>query len=145
MIGRLERRRAGDRITSVTTTIGSGSTVNGSLTGNENCVLYGRFEGNCTIEGSVIVGTAAHWQGNIVADHIIIAGEVRGDVTALVQLELLATAHVTGRLSCRRIAIAQGAIQEGQIQMNADTEIVRFSERRAVDSPVALDLPADDG
>lgn len=145
MIGRLQRRRAGDRIAIATTSIGAGSTVTGNLKGADNCVVYGRFVGDCVIDGSVIIGTDAHWQGNIIAEHVIIAGKVQGDITVRTQLELLATAQVTGRLSCLRIAIADGAIHAGQVQMSAETEIVHFRERRSADTPVPLNLSVDDG
>lgn len=135
MLGRSKRRRASDRITSITTSIGTGATIKGSMTGSGNCVIDGRFEGNADIDGSLILSTGAHWQGKIIAEHVIIAGTLQGDITAHLQIELLATAQVTGKLNCPRIAIAQGAVHAGQIQMNNDTEVVHFDERRAADIP----------
>ena len=110
--------------------IGTGTQLRGTLTGSGQYLVRGRVEGNGEIEGSVVLMAGAVWKGNIAADNVIVAGELQGDVTVLDKLELTASAVIHGDLAGPTIAIAEGAVYQGQVRTAKRGQIKRFKERR---------------
>ncbi len=124
------RRRTLDRIEGFTTVIGAQSVIAGTFGGRENCLVQGRVTGQCELNGTFMLAAGGQWLGDIVADNVIIAGEVEGDVRARAKLELATTARIRGKLTAPAIAIAEGAVYEGEINMVKDAQLTRYSERR---------------
>jgi cytoskeletal protein CcmA (bactofilin family) len=122
-----KRRRAIDRV-EFSTIIGEGTTYRGNLAGEANFVVHGCVVGQCEIEGHLVLKPGAQWNGDIVARHAVIAGEVTGDVHALEKLELAPTAHVRGDIRAPLIALAEGAKYDGQVLRRS--RLVRYSEKR---------------
>jgi cytoskeletal protein CcmA (bactofilin family) len=130
-VAKESKRRAFDVIKDFATTIGAGSTLEGELQGKDNCLVLGRVTGHGRLEGSLIVGVGARWQGSIEAENVMVAGEVEGDITARNQLEVVAGARIHGRLSCPNIAIADGAIHSGEVDMaRQEGRVTYYTERR---------------
>lgn len=113
--------------------IGDGAQLRGTLTGSGDYRVNGRFEGDADIEGTVVLLPGAHWKGDIAADNIVIAGEVHGNVTAHNNLELTASARIHGNLASPTIAIAEGALYQGQVRTAKRAPVKRFKERRGVE------------
>ena len=129
LLGR--RRRLQDQLGEFSNTIGAGMVFRGGLTGQDNSMIYGRVEGDCALQGALVLAPGSSWRGNIVADNVLVAGEVTGNITALSRLELAATARVTGDLASPSIAIAKGAVYEGKIQSPRKVRKTYYEERRA--------------
>ena len=129
LLGR--RRRMQDRLGEFSNTVGSGMVFRGGLTGQDNSIIYGQVEGVCALQGTLVLAPGSSWCGDIVADNILVAGEVKGNITALSRLELAATARVTGNLASPSIAIARGAVYEGKIQSPRKVRKTYYEERRA--------------
>lgn len=129
-IFRRRNRRALDQ-TEFATVIGEYMTYRGDLAGTGNYLVHGRVEGSCDIDGDLVLGPTAHWHGNIAASHVVISGEVVGDVFASAKLELQATARIRGDITSPVIAMAEGASYEGEIRMRPRPELVRFNEKRS--------------
>lgn len=132
---RRRRRRMLDRIEGFDTVIGPESIVAGTFSGKDNLLVHGRVTGQCDLNGTFMLAAGGQWRGDIVADNVIIAAEVEGDVTARNRLELAATARIRGKLRSPAIAIAEGAVYEGKIDMARDTRLTRYSERRTESKP----------
>ena len=124
------KRRIRDKGSRQATVVGNGSVIRGDLGGKDDYIVFGRVEGNADIEGAVMVEACAQWDGDISATHIVIAGRVQGDVRASEGLELAATARVTGNITGGRVAIAEGAVLDGEISMRTSNKIARFKEKR---------------
>lgn len=122
------RRRTLDKVRRFAN-LGAESSFNGELAGHDNYVVYGKVRGDGDLQGSLVLKAGGHWKGNIQAANIIIAGEVDGDVTASVKVDLLPTARVHGVVAGPLIAVAQGA-EYGKIRTSKKTRIVRYTERR---------------
>lgn len=132
--GRGKGRRTLDGVQQITTLIGQDNRFSGRLEGAGNTIVNGTFEGDCSIEGVLVLSEQGCWIGNIGAGMAIISGEVRGDVTVTEKLELTATARVTGRIVAPVLAIEEGAIHQGEIRMGREGgEVHRFRERRQED------------
>lgn len=127
------RRRIGDaRQDQPVTVIAPGARFEGRLSGRGCVMVSGRFDGDCDIEGSVTLAEGGEWQGVLQADDVIVAGQVDGDVVARERLEVGRQARIRGTLSGRSVAIAEGAVIEGEVRVGADGREapVSFQERR---------------
>jgi cytoskeletal protein CcmA (bactofilin family) len=123
-------RRILDGAGETTTLIGAGSTFRGDFTGKGSFIVAGAVIGDCDVDGTVTLSAGGSWQGNLRAHDIVIAGTVRGEVTAHGKLELGPTARVEGTIAGAEIAIAEGAIIEGGMHMTGAGRIMRFTEKR---------------
>lgn len=128
--GRKQRRRTLDRIENFTTMLGPDSVYTGVFQGKDNHIIYGEVQGECDIEGILVLGEGSRWKGNIRAASVVIAGRVEGDIEATQKLELARTGYVCGKITSPVVAIARGAVHEGSIRMAKQTQITRFVERR---------------
>lgn len=123
-------RRSIDKISDFGTLIGADSHFTGILSGKDNYAIYGSVEGDCDLAGALLLGPGARWKGNITASIVFIAGHVEGNVTAREKLEVARGAHVKGNLCSAAIAIADGAVFEGEVKMPKAVEAVHYTERR---------------
>jgi cytoskeletal protein CcmA (bactofilin family) len=57
---------------------------------------------------------------------------VAGDVYASAKLELQPTARIRGNITSPLIAMAEGALFDGEIRIRPHPQLVRFDEKRAV-------------
>lgn len=128
-------RRSIDKMKDFGTLIGAESRFTGMLAGKDNYAIYGSVEGDCELSGALMLGPGARWQGNISAAVVFIAGRVDGNVTASEKLEVAPGAEVRGNLSGPAIAIADGAVFEGEVKMPKPAAVTHFDERRQSAEP----------
>jgi cytoskeletal protein CcmA (bactofilin family) len=126
----LFKRRIQDSSNAPTTYVAASTKIVGTITGKGAYVFCGAVEGNCEIEGPLTLAAGAHWRGTVKASDIVVAGVVEGDVSATQRVEILGTARVTGSLSGNSIAVAEGAIIEGEIKVASGVSPTTFQEKR---------------
>jgi len=126
-----QKRRLSDRVKKFATVIGQGSVIVGTLGGEDDYIILGRVEGNADLKGTLIVQDGGEWQGDMTADYIILCGKVIGDICARSKLEITNTAQVTGNISGQSIAIAEGAVFEGEIRMQMQQDVTYFEDQRS--------------
>ncbi len=73
---------------------------------------------------------SGYWSGTINAGHVVISGHVEGDIVAAGKVEISNTARITGTVMGEAIAVAEGAVVEGQMKTTGKTEPVGFVEKR---------------
>ena len=129
---RRKRRRAADQIDFVNV-IGEGAVYRGTLDGSGDYLVHGHVEGDCTLDGTLVLSAKGRWSGDIAAATVIIAGEVEGNVTAQTKLDLQVGARIRGNIASPVIAIAAGASYDGEIQMRRKSRVVRYREKRESD------------
>ena len=72
---------AADRITSV---LGDGTNYQGKISGRGGVRIEGAFNGEITLDGLLVVGTTGRVTcENLRANNVIVAGAIRGDITAI--------------------------------------------------------------
>ena len=123
VFGKTESNRAstpapGDPVSLPTTILGSGARFVGDLSGDEDIIVNGHFEGKIRVERSVTVGTGGQLDGDIAARSVVVGGTVRGQITANEKAELLESAIVEGSVQAPKIVIAEGAQLEGNVAMS---------------------------
>ncbi|HEY4732205.1 MAG TPA: polymer-forming cytoskeletal protein [Gammaproteobacteria bacterium] len=124
------RRRILDDTKQFSSLLSETLNVSGKLAGNDNCIINGKVEGDCHLDGSLMLGATGYWEGNITAYNVVISGMVRGNITAGNKLELSSTAKVIGSIRSPAIAIAEGAVHDGEIQMLKQTDVMHYKEKR---------------
>jgi cytoskeletal protein CcmA (bactofilin family) len=131
------KRRIQDSTSGPTTYIAPSTKIVGSITGQGAYVFCGTIEGDCDIDGPVTLADGGRWRGTIKATDIVIAGVVEGDVMARQRVEITGTARVSGSLSGNSIAVAEGAVIEGEIKVTSGTVATKFQEKRNPDASPA--------
>lgn len=124
------RRRFFERISATPTFIGEDSVFVGDIRGAGPFVVSGEVHGDGDLAGGLNLSVTGRWHGNIHAEQAIIAGHIDGGLMVRDKLEIGYTAVIRGRVSARTIAIAEGAIIEGEIEVTSDAPLHRFEEKR---------------
>lgn len=109
-----------ERVTSV---LGSGINWQGNLRGSGGIRIEGTFEGEISVRGMVVVGeTGRVTCENLRANTVIVAGAVRGSITAE-KLEIRSTGRVWGDVTTVAFATEEGAFLRGQVRMEDKVEL----------------------
>jgi cytoskeletal protein CcmA (bactofilin family) len=112
------------------TVIGADSVVVGDVRGAGQFVVSGKVHGDGEIAGSLHLAVTGVWNGNIQAEQAIIAGKITGGLKVLGKLEIGYTAVIRGKVSAGTIAIAKGAIVDGEIEVTSAVPMQEFEEKR---------------
>ena len=70
----------------------------------------------------LILGRSALVESDIRASHVIISGEVRGNVVADEKIEIYSPASVTGYLETPLLTVEEGVLFEGKCHMISSSE-----------------------
>ena len=114
--------------------------VKGEITGSEDLVIEGTFEGIVDLdERKLTIGTTAKVTADIVADEVVVSGNVKGNVRAKNRIEIKKDGLVTGDLTTPQILIEDGAFFKGSIEIErgVEKEAPRnvFSETASTSTP----------
>ena len=123
-------RRLRDRSSGPATLINDGCKITGLVSGRGDFQVSGEVDGDGDVEGTITLAKNGYWSGTIKADHVIVAGHVEGDIAAAGSVEIMDTARITGTVSGEAIAVAEGAVVEGQMKTTGQTDPTEFTEKR---------------
>lgn len=124
------RRRATDRASSSPTFIGTGTTLTGNLVCEGDLIVGGAVIGDSIVQGAFTLSEGGRWEGRLQVKHAVIAGVWHGEITATEKLEIRKTARIRGAVTARSIAVAKGAVIEGEMSVTSDAPIVSYEEKR---------------
>ena len=98
--------------------IGVGIKIEGEITGEEDLFLEGRITGSVDLRSHALtIGPGGHVDATIVGRSVVIAGTLRGDVTAEERIVLLRSADVEGNLVAPRVSLEDGAQFRGGVDL----------------------------
>lgn len=126
----LKKRRIRDTDGGPGTLISDGCKFEGKFTGQGNFIISGEIEGECDVAGTVTLAKEGHWRGTIKADSVIVAGVVEGNINASGRVEISDTAKVSGVVISEAIAVAEGAVVDGEMQTTGREPPIKFVEKR---------------
>ena len=124
------RRRATDRASGSPTFIGAGTTVTGNLDCQGDLIVGGTVLGDSTVAGSLTLSEGGRWEGRLKVTSAVVAGEWHGEITVAEKLEIRKTARIRGAITARSIAIARGAVIEGEMAVTSGQPVVHYEEKR---------------
>jgi len=117
------------------TLIGRHAEVEGDLRLNESIRIDGKVVGNVRCAGdqpvSVVVGPSGEVVGDLMAQRVIVAGKVSGNIHAQDRVELHAGCFVQGDLKYVSIAIEHGARVQGLLLQVEAHDVLHRSDRDA--------------
>ena len=112
----------------VAASLGRSMTIKGELTASEDLTLHGQMDGRVTLpEHTLTIGPEADIRAEINAGAVVIMGTVVGNVTASKRVEIRATGSVTGDISSPGLAIDDGGLVVGKVQMTGRKQAARRS------------------
>jgi cytoskeletal protein CcmA (bactofilin family) len=124
------KRRLLDEMGTSPTFVADGCHLTGDLETNGPIVVCGSVRGDGRIGGALRMSAQSAWTGEVHAQHGIIAGRVTGKLVIAEKLEIGATAIIRADVIARSIAVAKGAIIEGQVTITSGEAVVEFDEKR---------------
>lgn len=92
-----------------------GLSFKGEVSGEGDLFIAGGFEGEISVSGTVHVGETAEVEANISAAAVVIAGSVRGNVSATTRVEMLPTGTLTGTVRSESLFANEGASLRGEV------------------------------
>ena len=98
--------------------VGAKTTIKGEVTGDEDVLVEGAIEGQVRISRDLRVAASGSVRATIEAQSVIVSGEVLGDCTAAVRVDIQATGKLTGNIRAPKIVIAEGAVFRGNSDMS---------------------------
>ena len=120
-----------ERVTSV---LGPGIIWKGNLRGSGGIRIEGTFEGEIAIRGLIVIGeTGRVTCENVKANTVIVAGLLRGNVTAE-KLEIRSTGRIWGDVLTGAFATEEGGFLRGQIRMEEQINLT-FEQEKAQPEP----------
>jgi len=134
--------------TTHTTYLGPTITLTGEIRCGETLRIDGSLKGEVHCDQLLTIGEKGSVFASIEGDTIVIAGEVKGDITARRKITLESTARVTGDLTTPGIVIQEGARLEGRIMIGGgpplDAAQATAPKPRAPEKAAAgsVDVPA---
>ena len=112
--------------------LGKDTEFEGRLSFSGAVRIDGSFKGEVFSEGTLIVGETAKMESDIQAAHIIISGEVHGNITAEKRLEVHAPGRIIGNIQSPTITIDEGVVFEGNCRMEKHGEEAERDNKIAV-------------
>jgi cytoskeletal protein CcmA (bactofilin family) len=125
-----QKRRFLEGGSATPTFIGAESVIMGDIRGTGDFVVSGEVHGDGDLEGGLNLSVTGSWHGFIRAQQAIVAGKINGGLSVKDKLEIGYTAVIHGKVSARTIAIAKGAIVDGEIEVTSNTPLLQFEEKR---------------
>jgi cytoskeletal protein CcmA (bactofilin family) len=127
------KRRLLDFVGNSPTFVAEGVRITGDIETVGPLVMCGLVRGDGHVRGALSVSAKAEWEGEIRAERGVVAGKITGILTVEDKLEIGATAVVRARVSARVIAIAKGAVIDGELIVTSGQPVTSFEEKRHPD------------
>ena len=112
--------------------LGVNTEFEGKLTFTGAVRVDGRFKGEIITKGTLIVGELAVIESDIHASHIIVNGEIRGNIMAEKRLEIHASGRVSGNIQTPVLVIDEGVVFNGNCSMEKPIELTEKAEDKVL-------------
>lgn len=128
-------------------TIGPSIVIKGELSGDEDIVIAGEFEGSIDLPNQAVTVTeSGQVRADVKANVVEIQGEVHGDVDGVGKVLIAKTGRMQGNIVSPRVILDDGAKFKGNIDMNpkpsAAPKPVAPRAQAAAPPPSAAERPA---
>lgn len=100
--------------------LGTATVYQGQLSFSGAVRIDGKFTGEISSEGTLILGKDAKVQGKINVNQLVLSGYVNGDIIVTGRTTLHKSAVLVGSLTTRAIIMEEGAILQGKVIMQPE-------------------------
>ncbi|HLI52532.1 MAG TPA: polymer-forming cytoskeletal protein [Thermomicrobiaceae bacterium] len=98
--------------------------IEGTVTSERDLRIEGKLRGELRCQGLVQIAEGADVDATIQADRVTVAGNLKGKLTCNGRFQILPTGRVQGTLVTRSLVINEGAIFEGELRMEGDSQSI---------------------
>lgn len=127
----MPKRRLIDQLGSSPTFVAEGCHLTGDLETAGPLVVCGTIRGDGRVGGALSMAVCAQWEGEVHAHAAVISGRIRGKLVVEQKLEVGSTAVIQADIVARSIAIAKGAVIDGEVTVTSGQPIIQFEEKRS--------------
>ena len=124
------KRRLVDQFGVSPTLVAEGCRFTGDIETSGPLVVCGAIRGDGRVGGALSMAAQSQWDGEIHAQAAVVAGRISGKLVIEEKLEVGATAVIRADIVARSIAVAKGAVIDGEVTITSGQPIIRFEERR---------------
>lgn len=97
-----------------------GSHIRGELMFDTHFRVHGKFTGEVTTEGELIVGEGGEVEGEVRVGQILVSGTLRGSIQASRRVHITSTGKVFADVDTPALIVEDGALFEGRCAMSRD-------------------------
>jgi len=101
--------------------IGKGTVIEGNIIAEGDLIIEGTVRGDVTTKTTLIVGPTCVIEGNIVAEHAEVAGQVKGTVQALGLLIIKSSSMIDGDVLTKNLNVESGSTFNGRFTVGSVT------------------------
>ncbi|MFQ5807600.1 MAG: polymer-forming cytoskeletal protein [Phycisphaerae bacterium] len=112
----------GDAGAEFPTTLGADANFKGQLQFEKGARLLGKFEGEVSTKGQMIIAEGAKFSGEAHAGDICVEGQVNGNLHAGGKVQLAASGRLEGDIHAARLEVAEGAVLIGRCAVGAKSD-----------------------
>jgi len=102
------------------TVVGRGAQLEGTLVSTESIRIDGQARGKIAARGDVILSTNSHVEADIHAQNVVLAGTLKGNITARTKTELAPGGRLDGKIRSKVLVVREVALFFGQSTMDLD-------------------------
>ena len=117
---------------SIDTVIGPDVSFEGTLMAERGVCVEGLFKGRLRSKGIVLVNQRGNLQADVIADFVVVHGELTGNVKAGQQLDIGPTGRIVGDVEAATVTIAKGGMLVGHCTMSTDQILLEEIEEPAI-------------
>jgi len=128
MFNNKEARKEQVELSTSSTQIMKGTTVEGNIETFGNVRVEGKILGNIKSKSKIALGDSSYVEGNIISQNAEIAGEVKGTVDVTEVLTLKATAVIKGDIVTGKLVVEAGAVWNGTIKMGTAPKEIKIGD-----------------
>jgi cytoskeletal protein CcmA (bactofilin family) len=103
----------------VRVSLGPDAEVTGKLSFVTPTRIEGKLKGEVRASDLLVVGPQAVVQANVLADKLVVLGEVHGQIQGATRVEICAGGKIIGDVETKTFVVAEGAQFEGKSRMGA--------------------------
>ncbi|HWQ03021.1 MAG TPA: polymer-forming cytoskeletal protein [Candidatus Nitrosotenuis sp.] len=114
------------------TTVSHAVSIHGDIRGSEPIFVDGEFDGTILLEGAdLTIGPNGRVRANVDARHVIIEGRMEGKLRAREKILVRRSGSFSGEVLAKRVAIEEGAVFNGKVEMGQSAESVAAARAAA--------------
>jgi cytoskeletal protein CcmA (bactofilin family) len=118
-----ERAEVGESV------IAANLSIEGKIEGSGNVRIAGRFKGDVRIDGNFTIESGAHLTGQVLANVVVVGGELQGNIESAKRLDVLEGGVIVGDVKAGSITVAAGSRMRGHVEFGwGDEKLLRAGD-----------------